>query len=199
MSCYVSSQDNKYQKGIYKTYNDILEKKPYTRYQIKVIKRTEGKIKFNGGNDYQIKSINKSVNKNYFRKMVWGYSDGTNLYINCFKYKLQDWFTKVLSDHNYYVFSAAIPQFPKEYGIKTPKTLNTSGGISGALRAKKLGLVRFPYIMNKSNQKLTLVTEKNIIEIIGSNKSLVEKFKLEPKKNNLETILKYLIEWNEKE
>jgi len=199
INCYVFSQDSKYHVGMYLTYNDIIEKKSDTSYQIEVIKRTKGKIKFDGGNDYEIKSINKSINKNYFRKMVWAYSDGTDLYLNCFKYKLQDWYTKVLSDNEYYVFSAAIPLFPKKYGIKISEIPNMFGGIGGGLRGMKLALVRFPYIMNKSNQELTLVTERNIVEVIGNNKSLVEKYELESEKNNLEIIIKYLIEWNERE
>ena len=63
----------------------------------------------------------------------------------------------------------------------------------------KLALVRLPYIMDKSNEQLTLVTEKNIAVIIGNNKDLLEKFNMESEKNSMETILEYLIKWNENE
>ena len=185
---------------MYMSFDEIIEKSPSEYYDVEVEKRTEKKIKWDGGNDYELNPIDKSFNKNYLRKWVVAYSDGTDLYINCFIYKLQQWYAKVLSDNKYFVFSAALPLIPKKFGMKNNSNiLNLFGGIGRGINGMKLALVRLPYIMDKSNEQLTLVTEKNIAVIIGNNKDLLEKFNMESEKNSMETILEYLIKWNENE
>jgi hypothetical protein len=73
------------------------------------------------------------------------------------------------------------------------------GGFGGGLSAMKLAMLRFPYIMEKSSKKITLVSEKNITEVLANDKELLEKYNQDSEKNKMETILKYLAEWNEKQ
>jgi len=189
----------KYQKGIYLSFEEITQNKPSANYNVELEKRTEGEIKMNGGNDYQLNAIDKSTNRSQLKKEVEAYSDGENLYINCKKLKLYSWYSKVLSDKKYFVFSGALPENYKDYGIELSELSNMFGAVGGALSGMKLALLRFPYILDKTNQKLTLVSSKNINEIFSNETIILEKFNKDSEKNKMETILKYLIEWNEKQ
>lgn len=194
-----SYSQNKYQKGIYLTFEEILQNKPSAKYNVELEKRTEGEIKMNGGNDYQLNALDKSTNRSQLKKDVEAYSDGENLYLNCKRLKLYSWYSKVRSDKKYFVFSAALPENYKDYGIELSELSNMFGAISGALSGMKLALLRFPYILDKTNQKLTLVSSKNIDEIFANDKIILEKYNQDIEKNKMETILKYLVEWNEKQ
>ena len=189
----------KYQKGIYLSFEEIIQNKPSANYNVELEKRTEGEIKMNGGNDYQLNALDKSTNRSQLKKEVEAYSDGENLYINCKKLKLYSWYSKVLSDKKYFVFSGALPENYKDYGIELSELSNMFGAVGGALSGMKLALLRFPYILDKTNQKLTLVSSKNINEIFSNDTIILEKFNQDSEKNKMETILKYLVEWNEKQ
>lgn len=189
----------KYQKGIYLSFEEIIQNKPSANYNVALEKRTEGEIKMNGGNDYQLNALDKSTNRSQLKKEVEAYSDGENLYINCKKLKLYTWYSKVLSDKKYFVFSGALPENYKEYGIELSQLSNMFGAVGGALSGMKLALLRFPYILDKTNHRLTLVSSKNINEIFSNDTIILEKFNQDPDKNKMETILKYLVEWNEKQ
>lgn len=189
----------KYKKGIYLSFEEIIQNKPSANYNVKLEKRTEGEIKMNGGNDYQLNALDKSTNRSQLKKEVEAYSDGENLYINCKKLKLYSWYSKVLSNKKYFVFSGALPENYKDYGIELSELSNMFGAVGGALSGMKLALLRFPYILDKTNQKLTLVSSKNINEIFSNDTIILEKFNQDSEKNKMETILKYLVEWNEKQ
>ena len=100
-----SYSQTKYQKGIYLTFDEILQNKPSANYNVELEKRTEGEIKMNGGNDYQLNALDKSTNRSQLKKEVEAYSDGENLYLNCKKLKLQTWYSIVLSDKKYFFFT----------------------------------------------------------------------------------------------
>jgi len=194
-NCY--SQDNRYNKGLYSNINETINNSPSKSYDVELEKRKTSKIKMNGGNDYQINAINKSVKRKSLKRDFWAYSDGKDLYINCFIQNLQWWYTKVLSDGKYYVFKAGLPLYPKEHDFKINQLPNIFGGLIGGLQGAKLATVRLPYIINKADQKVTLITDKNIRTLIKSNKILLEKYNGDSNIKNPDTIIKYLILWNE--
>ena len=63
------------------TFDEILQNKPSANYNVALEKRTEGEIKMNGGNDYQLNALDNSTNRGQLKKEVEGYSDGENLYL----------------------------------------------------------------------------------------------------------------------
>ncbi len=190
---------NKYQKGIYLTFDEILQNKPSANYNVALEKRTEGEIKMNGGNDYQLNALDNSTNRGQLKKDVEAYSDGENLYLNCKKLRLYSWYSKVVSDNKYFVFSGALPENYKEYGIELSELSNMFGAVGGALSGMKLAMLRFPYILDKATHKLTLVSSKSINEVFANDPVILEKYNQDLEKNKMETILKYLVEWNEKQ
>lgn len=189
----------KYQKGIYLSFEEIIQNKPSANYNVELEKRTEGEIKMNGGNDYQLNALDKSTNRSDLKKVVEAYSDGENLYLNCTKLEISKWYAKVISDKKYFVFSGSFPNKYKEYGLELDNLPFMFGGLGGAFSGMKLAMLRFPYILEKSTKKITLVSEKNIAEILKNDKEILEKYNQDAQKDKMETILKYLAEWNEKQ
>lgn len=57
------SQEQKFPSGVYLTLDQLRKKTPAFDVNLQVIRRTEGDIGFNGGNDYEIKSSIDSLNK----------------------------------------------------------------------------------------------------------------------------------------
>jgi hypothetical protein len=131
------------------------------------------------------------------KNKVIAYSNGENLYLNCNVIKLQRGYAKVLSDNKYYVFTASIPQNYSNYGIEISQLRNMFGAVGGAIQGMQIAVMHFPYVMEKSTQKLTLVSDKNIRTILAANTALLEKCTADEQKSKLETILTYLITWNE--
>jgi hypothetical protein len=194
---YNYSQEINYPKGMYMNFNEIINKQPSKNYNIELEKRSVGKIKMNGGNDFQLNSVDKLVKRKVLKKQIYAYSDGNKLYLNCFKHKLQTWYSEILSDGNNFIFKASIPLQVEKYGYKLKElTKGEFIGFGGAFTGMKLAMLRFPYILNKSTEKVSLVTDKNIREFISSNKNLLKKYEKETNKNDLDVIMKYLIEWN---
>lgn len=188
----------KYQKGIYLSYDEVIANKPSANYNVVLEKRTESEIKMNGGNDYQLNTLDDSTNRSDLKKLVVAYSDGENLYLNCFKLEISKWYAKVISDKKYFIFSGSFPNKYKDYGLELDKLPFMFGGLGGGLSAMKLALLRFPYIMEKSTKKITLVSEKNIAEILANDEELLKEYNQDIEKNKIETILQYLTKWNER-
>jgi len=96
--------------------------------------RTKGKIKMNGGNDYQLNPVDKNVKRKVLKKQVYAYSDGNDLFLNSFKHELQFWYSKVEGENeNYFVFNAGIPMNMKRYGMESSDISYMFGGIISGL------------------------------------------------------------------
>ncbi len=188
-------QNDAYPKGLYMSFEEVVEKLPSQNYDVELEERAKGEIKMNGGNDYQLNPINKNVKKKFLRGNVYAYSDGTDLYLNCLKYELQVWYSKVEGENEqYFLFNAGIPMFPKDYGIKN-NDISYVFGVIGAFSAAKKALVRLPYLLNKESEEVVLVSEKNIKEVIGNSSKLAIEFDKEAEKEDVEVLSKYLLRW----
>ena len=51
-------------------FQEVKEKKPSKNYAVELEKRSKGKIKMNGGNDYQLNPVNKNVKKKVLKKIT---------------------------------------------------------------------------------------------------------------------------------
>ena len=193
----------KYKKGIYLTFEEIIQNNPSADYNVELEKRTETEIKKNEGNDYKLNPLDKSIDRGLLEKRVYAYSDGDNLYLNSTKLQLNKWYVKVLSDKKYFIFKGSFPHNYTEYGINfdlLPYMFGGLGGeLGGGLCPKNIIKFRFPYIMEKSTKKITFVSKNNIDKILSTNKELLDRYKQNPNKQKIDTILRYLIEWNEKQ
>jgi len=197
----LEAQTETYPKGIYMNFQEVKEKKPSGNYAVELEKRSKGKIKMNGGNDYQLNPVNKNVKKKVLKRQVYAYSDGNDLFLNSLKYELQFWYSKVEGENdNYFGFNAGIPMNTKRYGMESSDLSYMFGGIIAGFSAAKRALIRLPYVMDKNTQEVILVSEKNIRELMSESTDLIAEYEKEAEKDNVETITKYLLKWiNEKQ
>ena len=194
------AQTESYPKGIYMNFIEVIEKKPSKNYTVDLEQRSQGKIKMNGGNDYQLNPVDKSVEMKFLKREVFAYSDGTDLYLNSLKHELQFWYSKVDGENdNYFVFKAGIPMNMKRYGMESSDISYMFGGIIAGFSAAKRALIRLPYVMDKNTQQVILVSEKNIRELMSESTDLIAEYETETEKDKVETLTKYLLKWvNEK-
>src|SRR5690606_22909075 len=130
------SQSDNYPQGLYMNLQEVLDKKPSVDHKVELEQRSPGKIKMNGGNDYQLNSEDKSVKRSFLFKEVYAYSENSDLYLNCFNFELQGWYAKVEGENsNYFFFKAGIPMNPKRYGYKSSDLSSMFGGVVGAFGA----------------------------------------------------------------
>lgn len=197
----LKAQTETYPKGIYMSLQEIIDKNPSENYTVELEKRSKGKIKMNGGNDYQLNPVDKNVKKKVLKRQVYAYSDGNDLFLNSFKHELQFWYSKVDGENdNYFVFNAGIPMNMKRYGMESSDISYMFGGIIAGFSAAKRALIRLPYVMDKNTQEVILISEKNIRELMSESTDLITKYEKETEKNNVETLTKYLSKWvNEKQ
>ena len=190
----LKAQTEKYPKGIYMRFQEVIDKNPSENDTVELEKRTKGKM--NGGNDYQLNPVDKNVKRKVLKKQVYAYSDGNDLVLNSFKHELQFWYSKVEGENeNYFVFNAGIPMNMKRYGMESSDISYMFGGIISGFSAAKRALIRLPYLMDKNTQEVILVSEKNIRDLIGESSDLVMEYEKETEKDNVETLTKYLTKW----
>lgn len=200
MNYTLKAQTESYPKGIYMNFQEVIDKKPSENYPVELEKRSKGKIKMNGGNDYQLNPINKHPKKKILKREVYAYSNGANLFLNSFNHELQFWYSKVDGENDdYFVFNAGIPMNMKRYEVESSEISYMFGGIIAGFSAAKRALIRLPYIMNKNTKEVILVSEKNIRKLISESTDLIKEYEKEAEKDNVETLKKYILKWiNEK-
>ena len=93
-------------KGVYTSLHDIQWKTPSMKTEATAELRYESSVFVFGGNDYNMYS--KGVLKREIRKEWLAYSDGTELYLNCFPMGLQSQYSKVLVEGDYMFFRAGV-------------------------------------------------------------------------------------------
>lgn len=146
----VSLCQTSYPAGAYMNLKEISEKQPSSQIHLTVRARTEGDIVMMGGNDYKPISEDRSVKNKTIKKEMWAYSDGKDLYINCFQFDCQFWYAKVESEGRKLQFYAGIP-------TKEAATASATGGaIGGAVAAT----IRYLYELNLETGKLTKLRKK---------------------------------------
>lgn len=194
------SQSESYPQGLYMSLQEVLEKKPSVDYKVELEQRSPGKIKMNGGNDYQLNSDDKSVKRSFLLKEVYAYSEDEALYLNCLNYELQPWYAKVEGENSkYFFFKAGIPMNAKRYSYKSSDLSNMFGGIGAAFGAAKRAMVRIPYLLDKTSGEVVLVSHKNIGTYLNEVPDLMEAYQSESENESLEVITNYLLKWIEQD
>ena len=192
----VVAQTENYPQGLYMNLQEVLDKAPSGKHSVELEERSAGKIKMNGGNDYQINSAEKAVKRAFLFKEVYAYSEGSDLYLNCYKHELQAWYTRVEGENQkYFFFKAGIPMNAKRYGFESSDLSNMFGGVFAAFGAAKRAMIRLPYLLDKDSQEAVLVSQKNIRDYIKTSPQLIDDYEKEQEKDNVDVISGYLLKW----
>lgn len=183
-------------KGIYFSFESLMAGEPEKASRLVVAKRNTGAIKRRGGNDYKLYDANFRYSKKDINKRFYAYSNGTELYINGLKYKLQHSYFKVVSNGKYFVFKSGIPTNATKKSVQM-QIASTKAPVGKKLSGPTLATFRFVYIMDKETQKLTVVDKRSIADLLADAPQLLERYYEEDQPNLNSTLLKYIVEYNE--
>ncbi|MEP4531895.1 MAG: DUF6563 family protein [Cyclobacteriaceae bacterium] len=189
-------QTTQYPKGVYMSFEEIISKSPSVTAELEIERRTSGDIKMNGGNDYKIHSIDKSISKKTIKKEIWAYSSGDTLFINGFQYKIQPWYTNLILDGRFLVFKAGLSQ----YGDKQQEQLQMGyyfGAIGGAIQGAKLAMLRFLYVVDKETGEIDTITPDKIKQLLGSSPELLTQFQDEDNQEDEGIWIEYMSKLND--
>lgn len=183
-------------QGIYFSFESLMAKTPEKTSRLVVAKRNSGAIKRRGGNDYKLYDSNFRYKNREINKDFYAYSNGTELYINGLKYKLQHSYFKVVSNGKYLVFKSGIPTNATKKSIQM-QIANAKAPVGKKLSGPILATFRFVYILDKETQKLTVVDKRSLPLLLADAPQLLERYAQEDQPDSNKTLLKYMVEYNQ--
>lgn len=186
----VTSQEF-YPKGSYLSFEELKAKTPSENFDLTIERRTKSDIKMNGGNDYKLISADKSIKRKVLKREIVAYSTGDSLFINGLPYKLQTWYSKIISDGKYFVFTAGIPM-DKTMQTKEMQAGMAFGAIGGGIAGASLAMKRFLYILEKETNKIIMIDTEVMTELLTEYPELLDKYNLEGEKIEIPTQIEYL-------
>lgn len=149
----------------------------------------------NGGNDYKLFKSDKSIPKKSIKKEYFAYSDGDSLYMNCIHYKIQPWYTPVLSDGEFLVIRGGLSMTQKVQKEQLDNQAQFGymfGAVGGAIQGAKLAMLRFIYVIDKETNQIRTVSSDYLREILSTTPDLLKQYESEPEKANQKIFIKYL-------
>lgn len=119
-----------YPQGAYMSLEELRDKLPSENYELLPLLRTDGDIVMMGGNDYKLISEDKSIKNKIIKKQIFAFSDGSDLFVNCFQFGCQFWYAKVnYREANIIRFNAGMSN------SKATSAAMMGGAIGGAIAA----------------------------------------------------------------
>jgi hypothetical protein len=185
-----------YLGGVYMSLEQFRNRTPQFHANLEVIRRTQSDIAFNGGNDYELKSNNDSLNRSFIKKKMFAYVKNDSIFLNCLNYQLSTWYALILTRGNYMAFKGAMSnsrssQEVSPYGVMFGAI---GGGIAGANAAKK----RFLYVLSLRTGNVRELTKEYLIQRLKENQeSLLEQYNAEKEPESEEVLLHYINLLNE--
>lgn len=180
-----------YPKGSYMSLEELKAKTPNESLDLTVERRTKSDIKMNGGNDYRLISADKAIKGKILKKEILAYSTGDSLFINGLPYKLQTWYSKMISDGKYFVFTAGIPM-DKTMQTKEMQLGMSFGAIGGSIAGASLAMKRFLYILDKETNKVKMIDTEVMSELLREYPELLDQYHSESEKDKIPTQIEYL-------
>ena len=197
----ISAQDNppilnadKPLKGIYRDFYEFLNNAPSIRSHFQMIcKSGENKIE-RGTADYKLLFLDSITKRREIRKF-WGVCDGETVYINEAIYGGPFNFKKIHGIGRYCYFKGSL--------VNTSYSVNTAGvaggAVGGALAAAAVEMDGdYPYILNINNGKFFLLDKEILKTILKKDEELYASFNEEERKSRKNTLLSYIIKYNER-
>jgi hypothetical protein len=139
--------------------------------------------------------------KKTIKNKYYAYSDGDSLYINCIHYKIQPWYTPVLSDGRFFVIRGGISidtKTQKEQLDNQAQLGYMFGAIGGAFQGAKLAMLRFIYVIDKESNQITTVSSDYLKKLLSETPELLTQYEAEDEQLDQKIFVKYLRLLNEK-
>jgi hypothetical protein len=188
-----SAQDSTYAEkfpaGVYMTIEQLKNKTPQFNIDLNVIRRTQGDIGFNGGNDYEITSSVDSIKKKFIKKSVYAYVKNDSLFLNCIHQGLSTWYAYCQTKGNFLAFSG---------GMSDSKALSEAapygfmfGAIGGGIAAANASKKRFLYVLSLRTGNVRSLTKVYMTERLKEHQTLLEQYNTEVSPDSANVLVKY--------
>ncbi len=168
---------------------EIKDSAPKQIASFRVTKRSLSDIKLWGGNDYKIESADNSLSKKQIKNEIFALISSDSIFINCHKLKLQNEFALATLKDSLLIFKAGIPQEGKETHDIMRKAF-IAGPIAGGIAGAQAALIRYLYILNINTEKLELLSEKYVIQLLKNKPETLKLYESEKSKEE-SVLLKY--------
>ena len=192
-----------FQDGGYANLDEFKNNTPKYADVFEVIKRTEGDILAWGGNDYKVKSTDKTIKNKAIKREIWGIVKNDTLFLNGYYLTELNWYVKVEIFGKYCFLKPALPvnrKIVKALELdQQPNYGMMFGAVGGAIQGAQLAVARIPLIYNLQNGESKLLNKKNIFELLQNFPDLKNEFEQETNRTDESILLKYLIKLNEKD
>ncbi|MET0758838.1 MAG: DUF6563 family protein [Flavobacterium sp.] len=153
------------QKGIYFTYSDVLNNKPFDDYNY-YVKNKKGKF-------YLVSKTSGFEKLNYY-----GFSDGQNFYINVSKYADSKYYAKTdIIGNKYYIEDVVYNP------INVLETVAMFGGIVGAIVISEMGDAYAPMMVDCYSGQPIFLSNSEIKKMLSPYPELLKEFKKSKKEN----------------
>ena len=180
-----------YPKGIYLTIDQVKSKTPERAVDLKVTERTNEQMVSLGGNRYKLEPIGKTVKKKEITQNILAYSDGKDFYLNCNRYHLSKYYTKVISEGEYLIFKSLNKASTADY-VSIGKQFGVVGiAIEEGLKLKEEPKLESLYALSQTPYRLLVIDKNKLKALLKSKPELLAQFERE-KESNENVYIKYL-------
>lgn len=198
------SQNNSFPQGAYTNIEELVRKEPSVNVRLKVEKQTFNSAKWvNSANDYELR--HNSLTKKNIKKKILAYAVKEDLFINCYRYHIQEGYSKVLMSGKYLVFTAGLSsdlslktyQLQENKDEKFWKYVGVKGQDISEINPLAL---RFLYVVDTFTNRLYMIDEIGMRKLlVKSDSELLENYmeEIAQTKDKEKTVFKFLALLNE--
>lgn len=182
-------QASKYTRGIYRSYVEFLKNAPSLTTDFTFKTNSTAKKVENNQAVYHLVMLDSAIRKRDLKKF-WGFSDGTNVFINETAISGNLSFRKLQGIGRYcYLFASP----PDNYQY------NPMTGIVGAAASNLPRMIDGdePYVLNVNNGKFFLLNKKTLMTVLEKDPALLQEYELDEKRRRERTYIEYIKRYNE--
>jgi len=193
------SQNDSIAEGAYMNIEEFVRNEPSLDVKFKVEKQNFKSAKWvNSANDYDLR--HESLSKKLIKKKILAYADKESLYINCYRYQIEDGYSKVVMTGKYMVFIAGLSsdlslrtyQLQKNKDETFWKYMGIKGQNISDIDPKTL---RFLYVVDTFTNRLYMIDEIGMKKLlVKADSELLESYmdEITQTKDKEKTVFKYL-------
>lgn len=193
------SQIDSLPQGAYMNIEELVRKEPSLNIRLNIEKQTFNSSKwFNSSNDYEL--THATFSKKNIKKKILAYAVKESLFINCYRYHIQDGYSKVLMTGKYMVFTAGLSSdlSLKTYQLQENKDENfwKYFGIKDQdISELNPNSLRFLYVVDTFTNRLYMIDEIGMRKLlVKADSELLENYmnEIAQTKDKEKTVFKYL-------
>jgi hypothetical protein len=182
------TQNTNYPSGGYKSFAELMQKKPSVPDVFSVKKRTKGAKIMNGGAEYRIYCNDESLLPEVTERQLYAVSIGDTLYMNCFVQRAQTMYAKVITEGKYIGFWGPL----NNAEVRTKNSGINGGAIGTMVTNEENSKYKALYVVDNSCGIAKPLNRVMLKKILEPYTELQQSYLSEENMEDPEIMLKYL-------